>query len=211
MLGGAGPDYLDGGVGTDILRGGDGPDVLVYEPLDGEISGGKGVDTLAVPGGSETVDLAAVSANIRGIEIFELGDAGASSVRISADDVLRLPTAAGMLVPGGDTQILFLGDSFDSVELTGADWILGSPTVIDGVTCATWTAGEATLFVESGVNVIVGAAPESAPRAFGVASGYNASAADYYAGIEEPDAGAAFAGMAAMLQNLRDECDAFPF
>jgi Ca2+-binding RTX toxin-like protein len=134
MDGSDGNDTLDGGGGSDRLIGGKGNDVLVWGDGD-RLDGGAGTDTMKITTGD--VDLPGEL--IRNVEIIDLRGGDASSLTLTAADVLAMsPT----------DSVRILGDEGDTVGATGFT-AQGGP--VNGL--QTYRSGTATLLVEVDVGV----------------------------------------------------------
>ncbi|MCH8198066.1 MAG: hypothetical protein IH904_08285, partial [Proteobacteria bacterium] len=133
LMGGTGPDTLNGLGGDDILIGGDGADklfggadndTLVFDSIDTVIDGGTGEDTLQVAVDSDDdINLTTFSAGatLTGIEVIDLeSDTSGNTLTLEAADLLQSDT---------DT-LTVLGDSGDAV-VAGTGWgaSIGTGTV----------------------------------------------------------------------------------
>lgn len=163
LLGGAGHDRLAGGAGNDGLYGesgndrletsggdhafgGDGDDLIVAGDLRfGLLSGGAGTDTLQWDMAGFRLDLGAAiaSGRLQSIERIALGDT--QRVAIRAGD------AAGLA--GGTLDIA--GGGANLVNLVGA-WAEIPAAVRHGAVYRGFSLGGETVFVQSGVAVVVG-------------------------------------------------------
>ncbi|MCX7359738.1 MAG: FG-GAP-like repeat-containing protein [Alphaproteobacteria bacterium] len=167
LLGSYGDDTLSGGAGNDGLYGEIGDDLLITAGGDvasggagndrfqtgdysfASISGDAGFDTWILPSGARTADLALVAASGRVSTIEAIQLAGAQTLVIHAADVAALTGATSLYVSGAATN---------NVYLAGA-WMAGAQLVRDGVTYVAYTAGGATVYVQSGVAATVGSLP----------------------------------------------------
>lgn len=113
MVGGLGDDILDGRGGADVLTGGTGDDVLTVSDAGFQrLDGGGGRDRLKVDGFD--LDLTATpDLRVRGIEIIDLGDAGANQVTLALRDLRTMSETSN--------TITIVGDNGDHVviDLTG--------------------------------------------------------------------------------------------
>ncbi|MDC8774573.1 beta strand repeat-containing protein, partial [Roseateles albus] len=103
VYGGEGSDSLDGGAGVDNLSGGAGDDRLVYDAIDGNVSGGAGLDLLVLQSD-------AVIGNIN------LGNAADQT----AGDNALVTQMEGVDFSAITQAVSFSGNS------GGADWLIGS-------------------------------------------------------------------------------------
>jgi Ca2+-binding RTX toxin-like protein len=147
LAGGDGNDTLAGGAGTDRFDGGKGDDVIVLSaPSFAKIDGGAGIDTVQLDGGGIELNLKAIAQSaITGIEQIDIGGSGNNVLTLSVADVLDLSKSSN--------QLLVMGDAGDSVH-RGAGWSAGAVVSIDGQTYQTYTAGQATLLVDTDVAVV---------------------------------------------------------
>lgn len=127
MVAGQGDDTVEGGGGADVLIGGAGNDQLsIGDTNFARIDGGTGDDTLVLEGAGESLDLTLIgSAEIEGVEAFDLSGTGANELTLNAQDVLQLSDETN------DLRILGNGD--DSVNLEG-DFAAAGQEIIDGTT-----------------------------------------------------------------------------
>ena len=148
LAGGDGNDTLTGGAGADRFDGGKGDDTIVLSaPAFAKIDGGAGVDTISLDGAGITLDLTTIAQSaIKGIERIDLAGSGNNALTLSIADVLDLSKSSN--------QLLVMGDAGDTVN-RGAGWTAGAVVSIDGQTYQTYTAGQATLLVDTDVAVAV--------------------------------------------------------
>jgi hypothetical protein len=152
ILGGRGDDVITGNGGIDRLAGGTGNDTLIISNASfGRVDGGADTDTLRLAGTSGfTLDLSALAAvAIKDIEVIDL-------VAGSLNNILTVTQQTLMNLSTTTNRLMVLGGSGDTVNANGFT-ATGSATD-NGITYTTYTNGAATLWVQSGVNV-VGATP----------------------------------------------------
>jgi len=145
-----GNDYIDGRDGSDTLYGNAGNDTFQYDPLDAEIDGGDGFDT--VIGSSEVINLS----NVSNIDVIQL-NAGTSIVGsgadlgINADDVLSASDSGRLIIQSADS------DPLNQVNIDTDSLVLQSESVsIDGINYAEYLGdGGATLLIELNDNITV--------------------------------------------------------
>jgi len=156
FIGGLGNDALKGGGGADAFHGGAGDDTIQVATLDFLLAdGGNGTDTLALDGSGLHLDLTALGdSRIRSIERIDVSGAGDNTLTLSVRDVLNLSDDSN--------QLLVLGDAGDTVN-RGAGWTTAASggsngngtSTIDGETYQIYTAGQATLLVDTDMSVAV--------------------------------------------------------
>lgn len=134
-------DILSGGGGRDKLDGKGGDDILIYDAIDKSIEGGEGQDTLRIIDNSDiSLDKGKV---IEEIEVVDMDNGLANTIILTEKDVLKV----------ADDEILqILGDALDSVD--APDFTdRGADIDINGVTFATFTSGDAQIYVELGITL----------------------------------------------------------
>ena len=142
MIGGQGNDFLFGAGGADVLYGGEGDDTLAIADLAPQrIDGGTGTDTLEIQGASLAIDLGDLP--ISGIEAVDITGTGDNVLTLNVMDVLDASDSTNTLK--------VLGDLGDQVVAEGG-WTSAGQQVDGGVTFDVYTAGEATLMVDSDLN-----------------------------------------------------------
>ncbi|AFZ31544.1 FG-GAP repeat protein [Gloeocapsa sp. PCC 7428] len=142
LIGGRGSDRLIGGRGVDVLYGGAGDDTLSFGVRDRRLDGGSGTDTLTVDTSDITIDLTSLPRNqIRDIEIIDLTGTGNNNLILTRLNLLNLSESTNRLIVNGNTG--------DSVTSTGQGWLRGNETTLDGITYNQFTAGAATLLVDT--------------------------------------------------------------
>jgi FG-GAP repeat/RTX calcium-binding nonapeptide repeat (4 copies) len=149
LVGGLGNDTLLGNGGRDVLYGGAGDDVIAIRDTNfARIDGGRGTDTLRIDGNGVALDLTKISNNrISGIEQIDLTGTGNNALALTAKDVLALSEETNRLI--------VLGNAGDLVISGGQGWIASGVTSIDGNLLVEYSAGGATLLVDSDVRVVV--------------------------------------------------------
>jgi hypothetical protein len=127
MVAGQGDDTVSGGGGADVLIGGAGNNLLsIGDTNFARIDGGTGDDTVVLEGAGESLDLTLLgSAEIEGVEAFDLSGTGANELTLNAQDVLQLSDETN--------DLRILGDGDDSVTLEG-DFAAAGQEIIDGTT-----------------------------------------------------------------------------
>lgn len=133
MVAGQGDDTLEGGGGADVLIGGAGNDQLsIGDTNFARIDGGTGDDTVVLEGAGESLDLTLLgSAEIEGVEAFDLSGTGANELTLNAQDVLQLSDETN--------DLRILGDGDDSVTLEG-DFAAAGQEIVDGTTYDVYTS-----------------------------------------------------------------------
>ena len=144
LLGGDGNDTLTGGAGTDRFDGGKGDDVIALSsPAFAKIDGGAGLDTLSLDGDGIVLDLKTIPQSaIKGIEQIDIGGSGNNTLTLSIADVLDLSNSSN--------QLLVMGDAGDIVH-KGAGWTAGAVVTIAGQDYQTYTAGSASLLIDTDI------------------------------------------------------------
>ncbi|MGE0859957.1 MAG: hypothetical protein AB7P42_12690, partial [Gammaproteobacteria bacterium] len=154
VVGGRGNDVLDGFGGADVLKGGLGSDVLVWRAGLRQADGDLGTDMLRVVGSGAMVDLTALPrGTLRGIEAIDLTGSGNNAVQLRHGDVLRV----------SDTRSLRIdGNVGDRVLALDAAWAAaaGAPERIGSQDYRRYTAGKASLLVDTDVSVLRGTGGE---------------------------------------------------
>jgi hypothetical protein len=152
LNGGGMADTINGSGGADQLRGFAGNDMLIIGDASFvRVDGGAGTDTLRMAGTSGfTLNLSTLAAGaIKDIEVIDL-------VAGSLNNILTVTQQTLMNLSTTTNRLMVLGGSGDTVNANGFT-ATGSATD-NGITYTTYTNGAATLWVQSGVNV-VGATP----------------------------------------------------
>ncbi|MEI6797808.1 MAG: hypothetical protein WCO04_01150, partial [Pseudomonadota bacterium] len=146
LVGGTGADELEGEGGADVLYGGAGDDVLEVADLTfARVDGGTGHDTLRLTGSGVTLALESLdNTSLNSIEVVDL-NGGGNSLTISSVELFRLADASN--------TVRVLGESGDSVTLTGGAWSRGQDLTDGSTTFAVYTQGNARLEVAEDVAV----------------------------------------------------------
>jgi len=147
LAGGSGNDTLIGGPGKDSFDGGNGNDLIVLNsPAFAKIDGDGGVDTIRLDGAGIVLDLTVIPQSaIKGIEQIDIGGSGNNTLTLSIADVLDLSNTSN--------QLLVMGDAGDTVH-KGAGWTAGAVVIVAGQDYQTYTAGQATLLVDTDVSAV---------------------------------------------------------
>ena len=147
LLGGDGNDTLAGGAGADRFDSGKGDDVIALSsPAFAKIDGGAGLDTISLDGDGIVLDLKAIPQSaIKGIEQIDIGSSGNNTLTLSIADVLDLSNTSN--------QLLVMGDAGDTVH-KGGGWTAGAVVTVAGQDYQTYTAGQATLLVDTDVTTV---------------------------------------------------------
>lgn len=140
LNGGEGNDIIIGGEGDDTLLGGLGDDIIWWSLGDDFIDGGGGTDTLA---GIQLLNLAeSETINIKGIEIFQLADAG--EVVLDQAAILAIAPDGNILRIEGDNGTIYLND----------DWQQQGQRKDEDGNFILYTAGDATLAIEDSHDIV---------------------------------------------------------
>jgi len=128
------------------------------------LDGGSGFDTLSLSGTGITLDLAdtAVSANVKGFEVIQLGTAGSNTLNLNVSAAMALatgsPTTLNQLFVRGDaTDLLNLSPQYNNGSITGSWSAANGTTTVNGVTYKVYTYSGDTSFsvyVESAITSV---------------------------------------------------------
>jgi Ca2+-binding RTX toxin-like protein len=150
FVGGTGNDTLNGNGGADAFQGGAGDDVVRVSTVDFHVAdGGNGSDTLELDGAGLHLDLTALAdSRTRSIERIDIGGTGSNTLSLGVLDVLNLSDESN--------ELLVLGEAGDVVN-RGAGWTTAATggsngngtSTIDGQTYQIYTAGQATLLIDT--------------------------------------------------------------
>jgi hypothetical protein len=156
FVGGTGNDTMIGNGGADAFQGGAGNDVMRVATLDFLVAdGGTGADTLALDGAGLHLDLTALAdSRTRSIERIDINGTGNNTLTLSILDVLNISDSSN--------ELLVLGEVGDVVN-QGTGWMAASTggtngngtSTIDGETYQIYTAGQASLLVDTDMAVTV--------------------------------------------------------
>jgi Ca2+-binding RTX toxin-like protein len=147
LLGGDGNDTLAGGAGSDRFDGGKGDDVIALSsPAFAKIDGGAGLDTISLDGDAIALDLKTIPQSaIKGIEQIDITGSGNNTLTLSIADLLDLSNTSN--------QLLVMGAAGDTVH-KGAGWTAGAVVTVAGQDYQTYTAGQATLLVDTDIAAV---------------------------------------------------------
>ncbi|WP_404390373.1 cadherin domain-containing protein [Pseudoalteromonas phenolica] len=148
VTGGEGDDKITKSSSADSIFAGPGDDIITVK--DGNIQridGGNGFDTLVFDGQNLLIDLASKGSQVRSIEKIDIRGTGANQLAFN-----KLISSTG--------SVVIQGDADDVVYSTNQQWQNSNVTeVIDNVTYQVYTAGDAKMYLQSGVTISVNAAP----------------------------------------------------
>ncbi|MDH3738501.1 MAG: hypothetical protein OER92_04850, partial [Alphaproteobacteria bacterium] len=154
MVAGQGDDTVIGGGGEDVLIGAAGNDLLTIADTNfARIDGGSGYDTVALEGAGENLDLTQLgSAEVEGIEAFDLSGAGDNTLTLNTHDVLQLSDETN--------DLHIFGDGGDNVNLEGdftlaPDQEIVGTTTFDVYVSATTDARVLTEATDVNVNLVI--------------------------------------------------------
>ncbi len=147
FVAGQGDDTLVGAGGADVFHGGAGDDTIAIATLDfHRVDGGAGTDTLRLDGADLNLDLTSMAGTrIQNVERIDITGSGNNTLTLSVHDVLDLSDSSNTL--------LVKGDAGDSVH-QGAGWTAGGTTVVGSDTYQVYTAGQATLLVDTDISTV---------------------------------------------------------
>jgi hypothetical protein len=138
-------------------------DVALLGADGGRVDGNGGTDTLRLQGSGQTLDLTALGASVRSIEIIDLAGTGPNALRLSLEDVLSHGEVDLFRDADGErVQMMVKGTFGDSVELQGLSdgldpgaWSSQGPVTLGGVLYQVFqhSALQAELLVQDGVTV----------------------------------------------------------
>jgi hypothetical protein len=154
LKGGGGSDTLIGGFG-DTLQGEIGDDTLVLQSLAaGSADGGAGIDSVNLDAIGTEIDLTnGQGANLKGIEVIDLGGSNANAVTLDLAAVHALTSSNDS--PFGPNTLLLKGDAGDALQLD-AGWDfrgnIPDPFGTSG-SYAGYRNGDAILLVEMDIDV----------------------------------------------------------
>ena len=148
MVGGLGNDTLVGNGGADVLRGGGGDDVLaVSDTTFQRIDGGSGIDNVRLDGAGISLDLTSI-ANSRITEVEQIDLAGTGS---TGNNILTLNLQDVLQISDTSNTLTVMGGTGDRVNATAETWTDAGNVVIDGVTFAQYTLGQAILLIDDNI------------------------------------------------------------
>jgi hypothetical protein len=154
MIGNSGTDFLLGNGGIDALAGGSGNDVFTIADTNfRRIDGGSGFDVLKLEGDLDQswnlVDLA-LGKHLQNLEVIDTTGYGNNRLSLTPTTVLNLSSTSNTVFIDADNQAdleidtLLLSDDFTSQGTVSAN----------GLAYEKYTAGEATVFVTPGADVV---------------------------------------------------------
>ena len=148
----SGDDVLEGAQGGSLtLLGQEGNDtIVIYDQSFASVDGGAGTDTLKWNGGDADIDLSDLAARINNIEVIDLNQSSKVNLTLSLSDLLSVTDAS-------TDKLLILGDTQDTVHMTGATWAPGAMQTDNGVQYNVYTPQEDPshhLWVQSGISVV---------------------------------------------------------
>jgi len=148
FVAGGGDDTVVGGGGADALNGGEGNDLLAVASLEFLlVDGGHGTDTLRLDGAGRNLDLTALADNVlRSIEHIDIDGSGANALTLSVHDVLNL---------SDESNTVQIDGGADDTVAIGAGWTKGAVTTVNGHDYQAYTAGQATVVIDTDINPIV--------------------------------------------------------
>ena len=148
--GGAGDDTLIGGGGADIIYGQTGADsISVDDSAFLRVDGGAGIDELAI---LNDLDLTTLRGDqIERIEVFNINGDDAVTLSLDAQSVINAVDGTNALT-GATKSIMVLGGSDDTVDFSG-NWTWAGSQIVNGIAANKFEDGDATVFVEVGVNI----------------------------------------------------------
>lgn len=171
LVGGAGNDGLYGELGDDLIQtlggdavfGGEGNDRIELGDLTfASIDGGAGIDTLVLPTGALSLNLALVAASVRVSGIETIAMRGGQTVSLTSADVLSLSGGAEMRVQTG---------AGDTLNLLGT-WSDGGLRSVGGTSYHVYASGGRELLVSgTGAVQFLASAPGGATGLQPVAAG----------------------------------------
>jgi hypothetical protein len=143
FVGGDGKDLIFGGGGLDAFQGGAGNDTIHLDaPTFLRVDGGHGIDTLALNGAGQTLDLAGgLGLRIESVEQIDITGSG--------DNTLKLDVSAVLAITGDSRHSLTVeADTGDAVAI-GTGWTQGADQQIGGATFHSFTQSGATILVNA--------------------------------------------------------------
>jgi hypothetical protein len=149
FTGNAGNDTFTNIGADDVVRGGAGDDsIAITATTFADISGGRGIDTLALAGSGLNLDLVRnPRPRLESIEVIDLTGTDNNSLTVSELAIYQLTEERS----GGEATLIVRGNAGDSVTALG--FIANGTQVVDGITYNRFEQGNANLLVESGVTV----------------------------------------------------------
>lgn len=154
---GTGNDTIRTNGGNDAVYAGPGQDTIyISDNTFTRIDGGGNTDTLIFDGSGINLNLAAAASRVRNVEVFDIRGSGANSITLNKSI-------------SGNSNLRILGDDDDFIGAANNQWLdSGTTQVIDNVTYNVFTAGSATMLVQSGVTITVNNAPTIEDQVFTV-------------------------------------------
>jgi uncharacterized delta-60 repeat protein len=140
-------DTLYGMGGADVLFAGPGDDRLIVTDTDFlRINGGTGFDVLELSGSLQKLDLAAMPAKVRNIEMFDITGTG--------NNILTLNKTIS-----GSSLVIVTGDAGDTVVSYDQQWVSNGREVFDGVNYDRYYAYPVKLLVHPSIQLFITRAP----------------------------------------------------
>ena len=149
FVGGLGDDIQIGNGGKDVLYSAAGDDLIAISDTNfNRIDGGSGNDILRLDGSSLALDLTKFANNrITGIEQIDITGSGNNVLAFKRLDVLALSDETSQLIVRGNTG--------DTIVSGSQGWIASGAAFLDDNLFIEYTAGGASLLVDSRITVMI--------------------------------------------------------